>query len=323
MLAIETSPMQIDHHLRPLDLRRDLGPVADLIEICFADHMDADGKEYLRQMRRAARDSSFLHWALGAAETVSMPLSGYVWEESGQVVGNLSLVPLIKQHHAIYLIANVAVHPDYRRRGIARALTQRALDHAQGHGAASAWLQVREDNPSAYELYRSLGFVDRARRTSWLSQGLIPQTSWLPGLAISPRRSADWPRQRAWLRQAYPPEVTWNLPLSFNRYRSGVLFDMLRFISATDIRHWSVRLDGELAGVLTWEPSRMSADNLWLALSPSSPEEAISALLVHARNTLPHSRALSINFPAGQHARAFVAAGFLAQQTLIWMEAGF
>ncbi len=52
-------------HLRPLDVQRDLLAVADLIELCFASTMDADGEQYLRQMRRAARDINFFHWAPG------------------------------------------------------------------------------------------------------------------------------------------------------------------------------------------------------------------------------------------------------------------
>ena len=54
--------------------------VADLIELCFASTMDPDGEQYLRQMRSAARDASFLRWAPAAAERLGAPLSGYIWE---------------------------------------------------------------------------------------------------------------------------------------------------------------------------------------------------------------------------------------------------
>ena len=65
----------------------------------------------------------------------------------GRIVGNLSLIPFVRRGHVVYLIANVAVHPDYRRRGIARQLTQTALDYLRQRGVSSAWLQVRDDNP--------------------------------------------------------------------------------------------------------------------------------------------------------------------------------
>lgn len=53
--------------------------------------------------------------------------SGFVWEENGQIIGNLSLIPSTKGGRRVVVIANVAVHPDHRRRGIAHELTQRAL----------------------------------------------------------------------------------------------------------------------------------------------------------------------------------------------------
>jgi hypothetical protein len=43
-------------HVRRLEYPyKDLHEVANLIEICFADQMDADGEEYLRQLRRVAQ----------------------------------------------------------------------------------------------------------------------------------------------------------------------------------------------------------------------------------------------------------------------------
>ena len=117
--------------MRPFDVRRDLAPVADLVEQCFADTLDPDGERYLEQMRAASRNPGFLHFAAAASEWSSVPLSGYVWEEDGKVVGNISLIPFALHNQRNYLIANVATHPAYRRRGIARSLTAQAVEHAR------------------------------------------------------------------------------------------------------------------------------------------------------------------------------------------------
>ena len=117
-------------NLRPLSIMRDLPAVADLIELCFSGTMDSEGKRYVQEMRRAGRDNSFIKWANRATETTSLPLTGYIWEENGDIIGNASLVPFRHNKQRIYLIANVAVHPSHRRKGIARALTERALQHA-------------------------------------------------------------------------------------------------------------------------------------------------------------------------------------------------
>lgn len=128
-----TVPARADHHpnLRPMSILRDLPAVADLIEQCFSSTMDSDGRRYVQDMRRAGNDNSFLKWANRVAESTSLPLTGYVWEEGHHIVGNVSVVPFRQNKNRLYLIANVATHPDYRRRGIARALTVRAMQHAR------------------------------------------------------------------------------------------------------------------------------------------------------------------------------------------------
>jgi len=116
-------------NMRPMSMFRDLPAVADLIELCFADSMDRDGQRYINDMRRASRDNSFLKWASGMTETASLPLTGFVWEEDERIIDNASVIPFRDKGRKIYLIANIAVHPDYRRRGIGRILTQRAMQH--------------------------------------------------------------------------------------------------------------------------------------------------------------------------------------------------
>lgn len=55
-------------------------------------------------------------------------------------------------------ILNLAVHPQQRRRGIARCLLSTAMSQARELGAQVAWLEVRPSNTQALALYRSFGF---------------------------------------------------------------------------------------------------------------------------------------------------------------------
>lgn len=55
-------------------------------------------------------------------------------------------------------IATLAVHPNLRRRGLGRLILRRALDEAVREGAKIAYLEVRESNTAAQELYRAFGF---------------------------------------------------------------------------------------------------------------------------------------------------------------------
>ena len=93
MSAITRPIVSSPNQLRPFDVGRDLSAVADLVEACFAETLDTDGRRYVQQMHAAARNPRYLRWAATMADHVSMPLTGFVWEEHGQLVGNLSLIP--------------------------------------------------------------------------------------------------------------------------------------------------------------------------------------------------------------------------------------
>lgn len=311
-------------HIRKVNVRKDLSAVADLIEICFSSTLDEDGREYLRNLRWAARDAVYLSWIQGASDRLSTPLYGFVWQEGDRIVGNLSLIPLYRNGRLYYLIANVAVHPEYRQRGIGRQLTQTALDNLRERDVETAWLQVRDDNPAALNLYHSLGFVERARRTTWLSSESPPLVARYPagGISIGPRRSNEWDLQKAWLSQIYPNEITWNLPFSLARFSPDPWIRFLRFLRGEVQQQWVARAADRTLGFLVWEPARAAADSLWLAAQPSGEEQAITALLLNAREALAlYRRPLSVNYPSGRAAEAFLRAGFTHHQTLVWMNA--
>jgi [ribosomal protein S18]-alanine N-acetyltransferase len=66
-------------------------------------------------------------------------------------------------------IANVAIHPGFRRMGIAKRLIREALATGTMYGAASAMLEVRISNLPAQELYASLGFEVTFRKRAYYS----------------------------------------------------------------------------------------------------------------------------------------------------------
>ena len=81
-------------------------------------------------------------------------------------------------HHVVgYLVArqvadegeilNVAVAPESRRRGVGRALVAAGLGRLGALGARQVYLEVRESNVAARELYRGFGFVEVSRRLKY------------------------------------------------------------------------------------------------------------------------------------------------------------
>lgn len=311
-------------HLRPVDVRKDLPEIADLIEICFASTMDADGREYVRQIRRMALEMRGLGIPLSSMRRFSVPIQGYVWLENNHIIGNLTLIPYFKGGKVVYMIANVAVHPDYRRRGIARQMTRQGMNHARDHGAVATWLQVREDNLEASQLYLSLGFIERARRTTWtFDPSGQPASPALPQVTIRRRTANDWHYLRRWLLEIYPPEISWNLPFNVDRLRPGFWREFLRWMNGERQEAWSAWQADRYLGAAVWEPGNAITDVIWLATNPLEEDLAAQALLTYARRVFSSRRPVTINFPAGFATKGIEAAGFRAHNTLIWMEAPF
>ncbi len=302
-------------NIRPLEMRRDLRAVADLVEKCFAETLDTDGRRYIRQMRLAANNPR----AMGLTDRFSPALNGYVWEEEGKVVGNLSLLPMVADKQRSYLIANVAVHPDHRRRGIASSLTEAALEFISKRGIQSVWLQANAANPIAIVLYEKFGFVDRARRTTWHSQPTLQAFEPSPDSSISSRRKKDWGQQLSWLERIYPKEIRWHLAIKLSYLKPGLIGFFNRVFADKRIKQWSAYQQGTLTGTLSWQSSFSQADRLWLATSARYQEIAIQTLLPHARRSLSPHRTLAVNYPAGEAVQAFESVGFRAHKTLVWM----
>ena len=320
-------PVTVNEHpyIRPLNMLRDLPAVADLIELCFSSTMDNDGQRYLSDMRRASHDDSFLSWASHMTETASMPLMGYVWEQDGRIVGNASLIPFRDHGKRVYLIANVATHPDYRRRGIGRALTERTMKQARDKNAAAIWLHVRDDNPGAIRLYEGLGFHEIARRTTWYAVPdhfvSMPRTD----IQIVPRPPRFWAQQQDWLSRLYPDTLNWYHSWNFNALRPGLWTWFYLLFIDFNIKQWAAFRNDELLATLAWMPQAGRSEALYAATKPSQGEaqdgEALTQLLLQARRTLANHSSLSLDYPAGEMTEAIQAAGFRIRRTLLWMRA--
>ena len=64
-------------------------------------------------------------------------------------------------------VMNVAVHPDFRRQGIAEALVNGLWSRLEQAGNTSLTLEVRASNFPAIALYEKLGFVQVGRRPNY------------------------------------------------------------------------------------------------------------------------------------------------------------
>ena len=84
-------------------------------------------------------------------------------------------------------IHNVAVHPQYRRQGVARTMLRDIIERAVEKGFRRLTLEVRRSNDPAQTLYRSLGFeVCGLRRGYYSDNG---EDAWVMERKLEPSRN--------------------------------------------------------------------------------------------------------------------------------------
>jgi ribosomal-protein-alanine N-acetyltransferase len=83
---------------------------------------------------------------------------------AGDVIQGFTLSRVVAGEVELLL---VAVDPALRRRGIGRLLVEQVAVDARRFGATTLFLEVRENNAAARQLYRALGFVDVGRRANY------------------------------------------------------------------------------------------------------------------------------------------------------------
>lgn len=110
-----------------------------------------------------------LPWSPNAYARELLKQTTFCWvaEVDGHLAGSLTLWDVAGEGE----IANVAIHPDFWRQGIGRALVQTALDKAAELGMERVMLEVRASNEPAQTLYRAFGFTEDGRRKGYYANG--------------------------------------------------------------------------------------------------------------------------------------------------------
>ena len=120
----------------------DVAAIAELEKRCFSDPWSADSI---------------------ASELVN-PLSYWlVAEVDGQVAGYVGSQSVLDAADMM----NIAVSPDYRRRGIAKALVNELTAYLSKNNVIALLLEVRVSNEPAITLYEKMGFQQVGRRPNY------------------------------------------------------------------------------------------------------------------------------------------------------------
>jgi ribosomal-protein-alanine N-acetyltransferase len=104
-------------------------------------------------------------WPKNAFESELTNSNARCWvaDSEGQIAGALVFWRVLDEAH----LATIAVHPAFRRRGVARLLLQTTIDAAYTEGARIYHLEVRAGNDAAQKLYTKFGFEIVGRRARY------------------------------------------------------------------------------------------------------------------------------------------------------------
>lgn len=289
-----------------MNVGKDIPQVLALLNLVFSASLGGQERRRLRRMSLSQQP-----WiVLRLRQLVQGIVPGYVWEESGVIVGNASLLTTTIEGR--FLVANVAVHPDYRRQGIARTLMESLLDVVDEQGGREILLQVRQDNEAAIGLYESLGFATVGSMKSWYGSTSRPHRLPAPVSAGSPDRAGDYTLRplhgdewkAAWRLDCHSvhPDLNWPEPLEEDAYRQGLWRRLLNLFTGRRFETW-VAEDGhgQMAALATILSQWGRAHTLSLRVHPrcrGQVERLLLAKVLRRLQRLPR-RKIRIEHPDG------------------------
>lgn len=299
---------------------RDIGPMAELIDLCFGKQMDPDAIRYLNYLKNLAKEKHPLVASINDSFNYSPPIDGFVCKTKGRLIGNVNISPYQETNNHILFISNVAVHPDFRNQGVASQLIQQVIDYAFQFHFNSVWLQVRIENEIACRIYSSKGFKVWGIRDTWVMEPTpIFPVERIPKMSIAKRRSEDWKKQEEWLMEMYPLEIQWQLELNPSTLKPQIWQRIINSLTGRYYIHWSFIQKQQLAGVITWQPTFRYADQLWLAAGNGLVDQIIDSAFPLIQKQLMKKKPLMINLPEKVGHEVLPKVGFQKEHSLKWM----
>ncbi|MEE1036003.1 MAG: ribosomal protein S18-alanine N-acetyltransferase [Oscillospiraceae bacterium] len=116
--------------------------VAELEKLCFSD-------PWSEKSVASELENKLAYWLVAVEDD---RVAGYVGSQT--VCGETDMM-------------NIAVHPDFRRRGIAESLVNALVEDLQKQESHSLTLEVRASNEAAQKLYEKLGFMQVGLRKNY------------------------------------------------------------------------------------------------------------------------------------------------------------
>lgn len=315
--------------LRPVNTARDLTQIGRLLNHAFRDEFDGE----MAWMRMPVlREVSAYLWAASFIPAFPGTVAGFVWEEDGHIIGNVTMTP-DDSRAGYYLISNVAVEEKFRRHGIARQLMQATLEDASRRHARAVTLQVRPHNTGAIRLYQDMGFeiVDttiRYRRSALPPVPLFPRERAEGGESLRRLKFSERGAAHQLAKESLPARLQNLRPLPAGNFaltwEDRLTEWIVDFLSGQQTTRWGFFNAQRLDAALTLRAQRLSAlHSLEIFVRPSARGNSEAWLVAFALEQLADFPQRPIQTAVwSSHAElvnALRAQGFFAQKGLMLM----
>lgn len=308
--------------VRPVNARKDISQIPDLIESGFHRWLDSDSLSFIRSMRENAA-SMKKHPVTSRLLPLSFPMEGVVCEANdGKLIGNISVFDVEVNGVKSSLIANVCVDSEHRGEHIASQMLDEVFALCRSKKSDAIYLQVRRETGDAVEMYLKRGFEVTDERDSWICpKNLRRKGEPIAWLNIEEPDRSDKNRFESLFARAYPKTVTWNLG-----YQPGLFpFSGMDRVKAKidNVKGTFKTVSDPERGVLAWfavQPTESIADNLWLIPNEACDEGKLIEVLRLITQTYGTARALTVNVAHDSFSETLKEAGFARHNHLLWMK---
>ena len=142
--------------------RAENGDIKDLVEVYLQGYKGLEEYSYTHSEDVQA----YLNW-LFRRDVAGI----WVAEEDGKIVGFVASDGnwfSKREGKVVGAIHELVILPEYRNKGIGKALVQKAIEYFKSRGLDTAELWVGDKNTQALEFYKSLGFEEKDRFNYWI-----------------------------------------------------------------------------------------------------------------------------------------------------------
>ena len=274
---------------RPFTMPKDIDSMLEVWTVAakYPDHpewdmQDEEQESALDMLRTVKKLWPLFRVLLLISPSMKDMMLGYVWEEDGKRIGTANIGRRGKGD--TWMVSNVAVLPDHRRKGIARKLVEACLQLGRERGAKKIILDVIDGNLPAQQLYERLGFVNYTTSVTleFEPTASLTEQAWPTGYTISPYAGSDWQPRYQLAQRTTPPVVQEYEPITESVYRvpaaARILMPLMARLTGTVTRRYKVlAANGQIVAIGRYDvrPKKGGFNHFFVSLDPAYSEVAL------------------------------------------------